>query len=274
MNHAIEMYSVCYFEYDGTQQIAPHSHDATYQVYYVKDGQNRFLYDSEWITLVPGQFLLICPGYKHAMITQGPSNVLDIKFDIFDPLLRASVEKHLAGLQNVTPETEPLLLSMIALNRENNNYFQRISSLYVETILYLMLQRIAPLPPYIRDDPIEQFKHYKLSPCVKRAIPFIEGAVVYPVETFSPNTIANQIGYNTRYVSSKFSEELGISVTKYFRCLQINKAKDLLYNTDLRISAISDLLNYEDVSKFIKHFKKSTGMSPREYRNHYRNEII
>lgn len=271
MNHAIELYSACFFEYDGTQRTVPHQHEEVYQLYYVEDGSTLFLYDKERINLVKGQFLLVAPGVIHGMITQGPGNVLDIKFDIFDPLLRASVTKKLTGLQQTTTEAAHLFSSIVALQAENSTYFHRISSLYLETIFYLMLQDIAVSPSYLRDDPGIQGDFQHLSSCVRRALPFVEGSIVYPVAPFSPESIANQIGYNTRYISSKFSEELGISLTKYFRILRINKAKDLLYNTDLKISAISRLLNYEDVSQFIKHFKKSTGMSPSEYRNHHRN---
>ena len=134
-----------------------------------------------------------------------------------------------------------------------------------------MLQVIAVSPSYLRDDPGIQSDFRHLSSCVRRALPFVEGSIVYPVAPFSPESIANQIGYNTRYFSNKFSQELGISLTKYFRTLRINRAKDLLYNTDLKISVISNLLNYEGVSQFIKYFKKSTGMSPNEFRKHHRN---
>jgi len=271
MNHAIELYSACFFEYDGTQRTVPHLHEEVYQMYYVESGSTLFLYNQDRVNLVKGQFLLVCPGVVHGMTTQGPGNVLDIKFDIFDPLLRSSVTKKLAGLQRATPEAEHLFSSIVSLQAENSTYFHRISSLYLETIFYLMLQEISVSPSYLRDDPGIQGDFQHLSPCVKRALPFVEGSIVYPVAPFSPESIANQIGYNTRYISSKFSEELGISLTKYFRILRINKAKDLLYNTDLKISSISKLLNYEDVSHFIKHFKKSTGMSPSEYRNYHRN---
>ncbi|MBR5471218.1 MAG: AraC family transcriptional regulator [Oscillibacter sp.] len=271
MNHAIELYSACFFEYDGTQRTVPHVHNEVYQLYYVESGSLIYLYDKERINLTKGQFLLVVPGVEHGMITQGPSNVLDIKFGIFDSLLRASVTKKLAGFQRATPEAVHIFASIVALQTANSTYFHRISSLYLETIFYLMLQDIALAPSYLRDDPGIQGNFQHLSSCVRRALPFVEGSLVYPVAPFSPESIANQVGYNTRYISSKFSEEIGISLTKYFRILRINKAKDLLYNTDLKITVISKLLNYEDVSQFIKHFKKSTGMSPNEYRNYHRN---
>lgn len=266
MNHCVEMYSVCYFEFDGTQQTAPHHHENNYQAYYVRQGRSRFLYQSEWITVDAGQVLIVVPGNTHGMISQGPSKVLDIKFNVFDSVLAADMNRYLSGVHDVPKEANDLFLAMIALKETRSSYMQRLSSLYAESICYLMLRELAPPPALPEESVISQLDAYKLSPCVKRVLPFLEGASVYPVEPFSIQAIANQIGYNARYVSSKFSEELGISVSSYFRQLQADKAKELLYNTDLKISEISDLLNYKNMSHFNKQFHKHTGMSPGEYR--------
>ena len=272
MDHAIELYSACCFEFDGTQQIRPHSHDEIYQIYYVKRGKNQYLYNGKRMTLTEGEFLLMRPGDVHGMVSNDSATILDIKFDIVDSALRIKVDKKLGGLQISTPEVDQLFSSILSVGcMENDIYYQRISSLLLEAILYLLLQKITP-NPYRKDDPIACVDMNSLSPSVRRALPHVEGAVVFPVDPFSPDSIARQSGYNARYISGKFSEELGVSITKYFRILRLNKAKDLLYNTDMRVSSISNLLNYEDVSHFIKHFKNFTGMSPREFRNHYRDD--
>ena len=47
----------------------------------------------------------------------------------------------------------------------------------------------------------------------------------------------------------------------------IMNAKSQLKLTGLSVQAISDSLNFADISFFGKYFKRYTGMSPLEYRN-------
>jgi len=47
----------------------------------------------------------------------------------------------------------------------------------------------------------------------------------------------------------------------------IDKAKDMLWGTDIPISSIAYDLGFEHPSHFTKLFKSKTGYSPREYRN-------
>ena len=49
----------------------------------------------------------------------------------------------------------------------------------------------------------------------------------------------------------------------------MNRAKELLKTTNLRISEISDALGYDYYFNFTKLFKKEVGMTPKEYRNTY-----
>ena len=74
---------------------------------------------------------------------------------------------------------------------------------------------------------------------------------------------------NGSYLSQLFKKELGITFTAYLTQLRMNRAKELLKTTNLRISEISDALGYDYYFNFTKLFKKEVGMTPKEYRNTY-----
>ena len=72
---------------------------------------------------------------------------------------------------------------------------------------------------------------------------------------------------NGSYLSQLFKKELGITFTAYLTQLRINRAKELLKTTNMRISEISEALVYDYYFNFTKLFKKEVGMTPKEYRN-------
>lgn len=74
------------------------------------------------------------------------------------------------------------------------------------------------------------------------------------------------IGFNPSYFSSLFKKETGSSFIEYLSKIRIEKAKDLLRESDLRIQDICLMVGYSDVKYFSKLFIKHTGLKPKDYR--------
>lgn len=68
------------------------------------------------------------------------------------------------------------------------------------------------------------------------------------------------------HFSTKYREATGYSPIKHFLHMKIEAACQLLDTTDLRISAVSQALGYEDPLYFSRLFRKISGVSPKEYR--------
>ena len=73
------------------------------------------------------------------------------------------------------------------------------------------------------------------------------------------------------YMSRKFKEEMGVGVVEYINQIRINKAKELLCNTDQTIHEVSDHIGFADQKYFSRQFKKETSLSPTEYRTRNKN---
>lgn len=63
-----------------------------------------------------------------------------------------------------------------------------------------------------------------------------------------------------------FREVTGMSPNKYLMNLRINKAKDLLAETDMSVADVSIFLGFSSQSYFIRIFKKYTGQTPLKYK--------
>ncbi|MBB6679030.1 response regulator [Cohnella lubricantis] len=79
--------------------------------------------------------------------------------------------------------------------------------------------------------------------------------------------VSNYISLNYTYFSEAFKEFTGESFSVYLRKLRLNKAKELLAKTDLKVYEICELSGFESVKHFTRVFKESEGITPVEYRN-------
>ncbi|MGN0242822.1 MAG: AraC family transcriptional regulator [Lachnospiraceae bacterium] len=77
---------------------------------------------------------------------------------------------------------------------------------------------------------------------------------------------AKQYNMSYNYFIRRFREAFGITPAQYMQQVKIERAKEYLENSRFSISQISDLLGYDNSLYFSKVFRKSTGMSPSEYR--------
>lgn len=83
---------------------------------------------------------------------------------------------------------------------------------------------------------------------------------------FNLQKIAEAAGMNKFYFLKLFTEEIGIPPKQYFLKLRIEKAKSMIALKEMKLTDIAYELGYSSQSHFSMHFKKETGITPRQYR--------
>lgn len=78
--------------------------------------------------------------------------------------------------------------------------------------------------------------------------------------------VASQVNLNSSYLSTLFSQETGQTFKEYLTGVRIDQAKQLLRTTSLKSVEIAERVGYNDPHYFSTVFKKSTGLSPRNFR--------
>ena len=73
------------------------------------------------------------------------------------------------------------------------------------------------------------------------------------------------LGVTYYYAGKVFKNQVGISITEYHTKMKINKAVQLLADTALNISQVSDILGFKSPYYFSRVFKKVMGKAPSEY---------
>jgi two-component system response regulator YesN len=84
-------------------------------------------------------------------------------------------------------------------------------------------------------------------------------------ESISLDEIAAKLHVTPEYLGSLFLKETGVNFSTYLKLFRINKAKELILSSDLKIYDIARETGYTDPKYFCRVFKEVAGMSTTEY---------
>ena len=85
-------------------------------------------------------------------------------------------------------------------------------------------------------------------------------------ENISLTYVAEAINISKNYLCDIFKKELCVTFINYVTNLRIEKAKEYLSNTDMKMYEVSDAVGYSDYAYFSQIFKKHTGITLSAYR--------
>lgn len=108
----------------------------------------------------------------------------------------------------------------------------------------------------------------RYSPVVRNCIEHIHHNIH---SDLSLKTLSETVGVSSKYLSALFRRETGQTLHSYIETLRIQEAKYLLKYSDYTLGQISHLLYFSSQSYFSSIFRKSTGETPKNFRNREKN---
>lgn len=91
-------------------------------------------------------------------------------------------------------------------------------------------------------------------------------------QDLSLKAFAEQLNVNASYLSGLFKNDVGETLTDYVTARRMHQARKLLRTTTLSVQDVAGRVGVPDVHYFNRLFKRSSEMSPREYRNMIKNK--
>ena len=85
-------------------------------------------------------------------------------------------------------------------------------------------------------------------------------------EKLTLDEAAEHVYLSKSYFCRILKEELGCTFTEHVNRLRVERSKELLRDTTRTISSIAASVGFDDQSYFTRIFKRSVGMSPKQYR--------
>lgn len=153
---------------------------------------------------------------------------------------------------------------------ETNNSIKDFSDFSIEFFEQLnRLQTVDEIYKWLTDTIIKiidlhnKFKNSKRRKIIDKAIEYINSHYKEPLTL---NCVAEKLYFNSSYFCKIFKEETGKSFTKYLINYRMQKAKELLGDSTLKVYEVGERVGYDDSQYFAKIFKATQGVTPMQYR--------
>ncbi len=93
-------------------------------------------------------------------------------------------------------------------------------------------------------------------------------------EEISNTEIGATFGYHPFYVSRLLKEKKGVTMRQYIIAYRLKLSKRMLELTKMSIAEIAERCGFTDASYFTKTFRQAFGMTPKEWRNKFKEDFI
>ncbi len=142
-----------------------------------------------------------------------------------------------------------------AYNKHNEN-----TLLYIESHILLLLYVLCENLGVYQDDQVKEKSNDKR---IHDIVSYME---IHYYEDLTIESIANHFHLSTRYLSTIFKEQLGISPKEYLTRYRLKKAEESLVETNYTIIDIAMSHGFSNLNSFFREFKKHYGQTPLQYR--------
>lgn len=246
-----------------------------HEIIFVKNGNATIKYDKKEYLLNKNSLVFISNLEKHQVIID--SNSYERYWFYISPkILRSTVKSN-------------ILCSLFTLRPGNFCHVADVSEIAnsVETVIKEILSSLTFKSHYRFDYQKSLIRVllidlYRLDKNIFPAINTPQSILVYEIQkefeinfnnTYSLEKLACDNNISKSYLSHTFKNVTGYGVMEYLTELRISIAKDLLINTELNSFEISNECGFSSSSNFARVMKKTTGMTPLQYRKKHKESL-
>lgn len=238
-----------------------HSHHFT-ELFYVRSGSGSFLLDDSSFPIAKDDLIIINPHIFHTEVSDQRDRLNYIALGI-DGLSFSFPNGKDYHVFNCVREKNNLLfyfMSMLTELETRRDGYQEICNAML-AILTVQLSRITGSDQALLST--EDTNHDLFR--IRR---YIDS---HYQDNISLDFLAGMSHINKYYLVHTFSQAYGLSPISYLNERRIQVSKDLLETTDHSISEIARLSGFSSQCYFAQSFKKSCGITAREYRKTVRS---
>ena len=251
-------------------QIPVHWHDEL-EIIYVKSGCLTVSISGESYIGNAGDVFVVSPGNLHLMGAQTgtvdyftflfPLKYISFRTDdmLNDKLLEPLNSGQLMISPRVRGTAKELCEQLIAIYVAKNNESESKITAQIKTKI-ILLQFILEM--WKQGFVIENDTSGR-NTVEKEMVSYVQQNFTGKI---SLKEFGEQFHLSEKYISRYFKEHFHIALSHYVTYLRLEHAKQLLQDTDIPITEVAMQSGYQNVSYFIRSFKKAYGVSPLKYR--------
>ncbi len=252
-----------------------HWHDAQEIIIPLEDNYSVTVQGQEYL-LEPGDILLIPPGDLHSICApeSGSRFIFLLGLDLFCHLedffyTRSLLSKPIHMTADTHPEIYEEEISLIM--QTASHYFSNSPSrqLYVYACMMNFYARYTDFHVKSSHTPADKTLALHSKNPTQKLNQLLEYLQEHYAENISLDKASALTGISKFYLSRIFRQYTGQSYSEYLSFLRIQKAENLLKDTNIHISDISAACGYSSISSFNRAFRQLKGCSPSEYRKYH-----
>ena len=261
---SFQLESITKSKYDSDWHSTLHTHPFT-ELFYVVDGKGEFNIQGQRFPVKPNDFVIINPQVEHTELSSPDEPleyiVLGINGLSFSNLTPVSEGGHPFSFFNLRDEQKDILRYLNAMVQEATS--QSMSyELVCHNLLEILLIKILRHQHF----DLEVGKQSKATKDISFIKHYLE---TYYHESIQLEDLASMTHLSRFYISHSVKKEIGMSPMEYLIAIRIKESKILLRTTNYSISQVADIVGFTTPTYFSKQFRKSTGISPTDYREQY-----
>ncbi len=247
------------------ETFGPHKH-LRIEINYVKKGNCILHLRNESISFKENEMMVICSNVEH-MFEAGSEETTLMQLEFLPEIFLRFNPPSLQGQRDLAPVTifseENRLIKIVnnvrimrAVQRivnelnQKSKYYQYLVVMYYAELLILIYRYLD-----------EVYLPIGTNESLRKAISYIR-------MNYQMNIMAGDIAAHTnvgeRYLRKLFSQYLNLSPVDYLNQIRINKAIELLRNTEMSIKEVCFACGFQSPQYFSRLFKQQMGITPRE----------
>ena len=249
-----------------------------HRLFYVRSGEGRIIIDGTEYRAQPFDLFIFRSGLKYSLINdpQEELELIGLSFDLtfqgseakspIPPSVEANFDPELIIEPMKTESDAPFYYPIVQHKRgDAENELLGIYSEY-KSKLKLYEHRLSGKMLALLIDAIQRNDFSSAEPKNERIDRILEVIRTHYSEPLSNHTVGKLTGYHENHINRLMVRHTGISLHSYLQSYRIERAIELLQDTDLPINEICSMVGFLDFTHFSKYFKKKTGYTPSDFR--------
>lgn len=240
-----------------------------YELYFLVSGKRKYFFRNKIYTLEQGDIIIIKPNEPHRAIPLKGGNQRYERYILnIDELLFTKIEKYNKDIKNIFRE------GIFSIKSEN--FFNLLAIL--KTIEAEINEKKEGYKNSVRNH-IERIlidlyrsenSAFNKVDITKNDIR-IQEAIEYIIENYNKKITLRECAdvcfMGESNFTKVFHDIVGVNFKTYINSVRVEKACEMLLESKLSVSEISDAVGFENSSYFANVFKRTLGILPKDFRN-------
>jgi AraC-like DNA-binding protein len=242
------------------ETVSGHYHDH-FQILYALEGEGEITLGNDSYSFSKDSVVLIVPETIHSINATSKLTVLVLAFSVpaLNPYMQGSLLEHFQYHSKFyeldllsASEIKPLFRKILYEQKNVDTYSKFATPILLLQIIVILLRQQGTKKIEDAND--------------MRSLQMKEYIESHYFENITAEKFSMLFNISTRYMNDIFKRKYQETPLQYLQKVRINRAKELLLETDKDIVSVCFEVGYENLSTFYRTFRNLVGISPNKYR--------